>query len=37
MVICSFDSRTVQWGNTTLDMPTLGFDWHERFTVHWTS
>ena len=24
---------TVQWGNTTLDMPALGFDWHERFTV----
>ena len=23
----------VQWGNTTLDMPALGFDWHERFTV----
>ncbi|WP_319458466.1 alpha-1,4-glucan--maltose-1-phosphate maltosyltransferase [Micromonospora sp. RTP1Z1] len=34
IVICSFDSRTVQWGNTTLDMPALGFDWHERFTVH---
>jgi starch synthase (maltosyl-transferring) len=33
LVICSFDSRTVQWGNTTLDMPALGFDWHERFTV----
>ena len=23
----------MQWGNTTLDMPALGFDWHERFTV----
>ncbi len=23
----------VQWGNTTLDMPALGMDWHERFTV----
>ncbi|MER7891473.1 maltotransferase domain-containing protein [Micromonospora sp. NPDC094482] len=34
IVVCSFDSRTVQWGNTTLDMPALGFDWHERFTVH---
>ncbi|MEV0005036.1 maltotransferase domain-containing protein [Micromonospora sp. NPDC050980] len=33
IVICSFDSRAVQWGNTTLDMPALGFDWHERFTV----
>ncbi|WP_425783958.1 maltotransferase domain-containing protein [Micromonospora sp. DT53] len=34
IVICSFDPRIVQWGNTTLDMPALGFDWHERFTVH---
>ncbi|SCF29265.1 alpha-1,4-glucan--maltose-1-phosphate maltosyltransferase [Micromonospora mirobrigensis] len=34
IVICSFDPQTVQWGNTTLDMPALGFDWHERFTVH---
>lgn len=34
IVVCSFDSRAVQWGNTTLDMPALGFDWHERFTVH---
>jgi starch synthase (maltosyl-transferring) len=24
----------VQWCNTTLEMPALGFDWHERFTVH---
>ncbi|MEV4119914.1 maltotransferase domain-containing protein [Micromonospora sp. NPDC049645] len=34
IVICSFDPRAVQWGNTTLDMPALGFDWHERFTVY---
>jgi starch synthase (maltosyl-transferring) len=34
IVVCSFDSHTVQWGNTTLDMPALGLDWHERFTVH---
>ncbi|MEW2431092.1 maltotransferase domain-containing protein [Micromonospora sp. NPDC047644] len=34
IVICSFDPRVVQWGNTTLDMPALGFDWHERFTVY---
>ncbi|WBB46661.1 alpha-1,4-glucan--maltose-1-phosphate maltosyltransferase [Verrucosispora sp. WMMA2044] len=34
LVICSFDSHTVQWGNTTLDMPALGLDWHDRFTVH---
>ena len=33
LVICSFDSTGVQWGNTTLDMPALGMDWHERFTV----
>ncbi|WP_089155609.1 alpha-1,4-glucan--maltose-1-phosphate maltosyltransferase [Micromonospora sp. NBS 11-29] len=33
IVVCSFDSRTVQWGNTTLDMPALGLDWHDRFTV----
>jgi starch synthase (maltosyl-transferring) len=33
LVICSFDSTEVQWGNTTLDMPALGFDWHERFTA----
>ncbi|MFD2766154.1 alpha-1,4-glucan--maltose-1-phosphate maltosyltransferase [Micromonospora eburnea] len=34
LVVCSFDSREVQWGNTTLDMSALGLDWHERFTVH---
>ncbi|MEU8071964.1 maltotransferase domain-containing protein [Micromonospora sp. NPDC049151] len=33
IVVCSFDSHEVQWGNTTLDMPALGLDWHERFTV----
>jgi starch synthase (maltosyl-transferring) len=33
LVLCSFDSAHQQWGNTTLDMPALGFDWHERFTV----
>jgi starch synthase (maltosyl-transferring) len=33
LVVCSLDSTAVQWGNTTLDMPALGFDWHERFTV----
>jgi starch synthase (maltosyl-transferring) len=33
LVICSFDSSNVQWGNTVLDMPALGMDWHERFTV----
>ncbi|WP_434743533.1 maltotransferase domain-containing protein [Micromonospora sp. SH-82] len=34
LVVCSFDSREVQWGNTVLDMPALGLDWHDRFTVH---
>jgi starch synthase (maltosyl-transferring) len=33
LVVCSLDPRGVQWGNTTLDMPALGFDWHERFTA----
>ena len=33
LVICSFDSSNVQWGNTVLDMPALGMDWHNRFTV----
>ncbi|WP_433076390.1 maltotransferase domain-containing protein [Dactylosporangium sp. CA-052675] len=33
LVVVSLDSHNVQWGNTTLDMPALGFDWHERFTV----
>jgi starch synthase (maltosyl-transferring) len=34
LVICSVDPGVTQWGNTTLDMPALGMDWHERFTVH---
>lgn len=33
LVVCSFDPQGVQWGNTTLDMPALGLDWHDRFTV----
>jgi starch synthase (maltosyl-transferring) len=33
LVVCTFDAANVQWGNTTLDMPALGLDWHERFTV----
>jgi starch synthase (maltosyl-transferring) len=33
LVICSFDSANVQWGNTALDMPALGLEWHEQFTV----
>ncbi|MBB5869083.1 starch synthase (maltosyl-transferring) [Allocatelliglobosispora scoriae] len=31
LVVCSMDSRNVQWANTTLDMPALGLDWHDRF------
>jgi starch synthase (maltosyl-transferring) len=33
LVVCSFDPAGVQWGNTTLDMPALGMDWPDRFTV----
>ncbi|MBO0868246.1 MAG: alpha-1,4-glucan--maltose-1-phosphate maltosyltransferase [Micromonosporaceae bacterium] len=33
LVVCSFDPHEVHWGNTTLDMPALGLDWHERFTA----
>jgi starch synthase (maltosyl-transferring) len=33
LVVCSLDPRNVQWANTTLDMPALGFDWHERIRV----
>jgi starch synthase (maltosyl-transferring) len=34
LVVCSLDSRNAHWANTTLDMPALGFDWHERFEAH---
>jgi starch synthase (maltosyl-transferring) len=33
LVVCTLDSHAVQWANTSLDMPALGFDWHERFRV----
>jgi starch synthase (maltosyl-transferring) len=33
LVVCSLDPRNVHWANTSLDMPALGFDWHERMTV----
>jgi starch synthase (maltosyl-transferring) len=33
LVVCSFDPAAVQWGNTRLNMPELGMEWHERFTV----
>jgi starch synthase (maltosyl-transferring) len=34
LVVCSFDPRNVQWANTSLDMPALGYDWQDRFVVH---
>jgi starch synthase (maltosyl-transferring) len=34
LVVCTFDSRNAHWGNTTVDMPALGLDWHERMRVH---
>jgi starch synthase (maltosyl-transferring) len=33
LVVCSLDSRNAHWANTTLDMPALGFDWHEKMSV----
>jgi len=33
LVVCLLDPHNVHWGNTSLDMPALGFDWHERFLV----
>ncbi len=33
LVVCSVDPGEVQWGNTDLDLPALGFDWADRFTV----
>jgi len=33
LVQCSLDPHTVQWTNTALNMPALGFDWHERMRV----
>jgi starch synthase (maltosyl-transferring) len=33
LVVCCVDGRHDHWTNTSLDMPALGFDWHERFTV----
>ncbi|HEX6871104.1 MAG TPA: alpha-1,4-glucan--maltose-1-phosphate maltosyltransferase, partial [Micromonosporaceae bacterium] len=34
LVVCLMDSRNAHWANTTLDMPALGADWHERLKVH---
>jgi starch synthase (maltosyl-transferring) len=33
IVAVSFDPFHVAWANVTLDMPALGFDWHQRFGV----
>ena len=33
LVACSFDPANEQWGKVTLDMPALGFEAHQRFTV----
>jgi starch synthase (maltosyl-transferring) len=33
LVVCLLDSHNAHWGNTSLDMPALGFEWHERFLV----
>ncbi len=33
IVTVSFDPQNVQWANVSLDMPALGFDWHQRFTI----
>lgn len=33
LVICSLDPNNVSWGNTSLDMPELGHDWGDRFSV----
>ncbi len=34
LVVCLLDSRNAHWANTSLTMPDLGFDWHERMRVH---
>ena len=33
LVVCLMDSYHPHWTNAALDMPALGFDWHERFWV----
>ncbi|HEY2172892.1 MAG TPA: alpha-1,4-glucan--maltose-1-phosphate maltosyltransferase [Mycobacteriales bacterium] len=34
LVICSLDPHGAREASTALDLPALGFDWHERFVVH---
>jgi starch synthase (maltosyl-transferring) len=33
LVVCLLDSHNAHWGNLALDLPTLGFGWHDRFAV----
>jgi starch synthase (maltosyl-transferring) len=33
LVVCVLDPANPHWANLSLDMPALGLDWHERFTV----
>ncbi len=33
LVVCALDSHTRQIGTTSLDLPALGLDWHERLAV----
>ena len=33
LVVVSLDPRNTHYGNTALDMPALGLDWHDRFAV----
>jgi starch synthase (maltosyl-transferring) len=34
LVVCTLDSYNAQEATTSLDMPALGLDWNDRFTVH---
>jgi starch synthase (maltosyl-transferring) len=33
LVVVSLDPRNTHYGNTALDMPALGLDWHDQFAV----
>ncbi|MFI5841508.1 maltotransferase domain-containing protein [Catenuloplanes sp. NPDC051500] len=34
LVATSFDPNEVQWATVSLDMPSLGLDWHDRIRLH---
>ncbi len=34
IVVCTLDSHAAQQGTTALDMPALGLDWNDRFSVY---